>query len=146
MLFKAPTQTPHFSTLLDDLPTRCSRQISKFLGISPATLARWARHGNAPRLAHLALFWESRWGIQTIELDVLNWRQVHLALIGSLERENAALREQLARVSALGSPGASNDPLWSANCERAPRPGAMARPIPPGQPPQPQSLPPLLWM
>lgn len=111
MLFKAPTQTPHISTLLDDLPTRCPRLISKFLGISPATLARWRRTGNAPRLAHLALFWESRWGIQTIELDVHNWRHVHLAYIRSLERENEALRAKLARLVAMGSFGAANDPL-----------------------------------
>lgn len=154
-MFRAPTQTPHFLTLLDDLPTRCSRQICRFLGISPATLARWQRTGNAPRLAHLALFWETRWGINALEVDAHNWRLVHLAHIRALEQENEALRDQLARLVALGHTGAANDPLWGADCERTGQPGAMVRPAPgagvplPGAPdqplqPQPQPLP-LVW-
>lgn len=144
-MFRAPNQTPHFSTLLDDLPTRCHRQISRLLGISPATLARWARHGNAPRWAHLVLFWESRWGLSVLDADIENYRRVSQGLIRALERENAALRAQIERLAAQGSPGAANDPLWSVNCERATRPGTMTRPLP-GQPLQPQPLPPLLWM
>lgn len=155
MLFRAPTQTPHILTLLDDLPTRCRLQISRHLGISPTTLAKWIRTGNAPRSAHLALFWETRWGINALECDAHNWRLVHLARIRSLEQENKALRDQLARLVALGHTGAANDPLWGADCERTARPGAMVRPAPgagiplpgaPGQPPQPQPFPPLLWM
>lgn len=153
-MFRAPTQTPHFSTLLDDLPTRCRRQISRFLGISPATLAKWARTGNAPRLAHLALFWETRWGLSVIDTTAENERRVHRGLIDALQRENAALRAQLERLVALGATGAANDPLWGVDCERAGRPGAMIRPAPglgealpgvPGQLEQPQPFPPLLW-
>lgn len=153
-MFRAPTQTPHFSTLLDDLPTRCRRQISRFLGISPATLARWASSGNAPRLAHLALFWETRWGVSVIATEAENERRVHQGLIRALERENAALRAQLARLVATGAHGSANDPLWGVDCERTARPGSMVTPAPglgqalPGQPSPPQLQPdvPLLWM
>lgn len=139
-MFRAPTQTPPFSVLLDDLPTRCSRQISRLLGISPATLARWRRHENAPRLAYLVLFWETRWGLSVLDAEIENYRRVSQGLIGALERDNAALRAQIEALAAQGSPGASNDPLWSVNCERAKRPSTMARPLP-GQPSQLQPLP-----
>lgn len=144
-MFRAPTQTPHFSTLLDDLPTRCGRQISRLLGISPATLARWSRTGNAPRLAHLALFWETRWGLSVIDVQAENDRRVLQGLIQALERENEALRAQLKRLVSLGLSGAANDPVCADFERTSTRPGAMARPAP-GQPSQLQPLVPLLWM
>lgn len=111
-MFKAPTQTPHFSTLLDDLPTRDSRMIASHLGISTDTLARYRRTGNAPRAVHLALFWESRWGLSVLDCDIINRDRLRLGQIDALERENKALKAQLARLVALGSHGAANEPLW----------------------------------
>ena len=146
-MFKAPHQTPPFSVLLDDLPTRCRRSIARYLGISQATLARWVRHENAPRLAHLALFWESRWGLSVLDCEIENRQRLAAGMIGALERENAALRAQLARLVALGQLGSANDPVWGADCERTVQPGAMVRPAPgagvplPGQPSQLQPLP-----
>lgn len=42
MLFKAPTQTPHFQTLLDDMPTVDLAKIAKHLAMSIDNLKRWA--------------------------------------------------------------------------------------------------------
>lgn len=134
-MFRAPTQTPHISTLLDDMPTRDLRRIARHLGISASTLAKYRRTGNAPRLVHLALFWESRWGLSVVDCEAVNLRRVHRGQVQALERENTALRAQLARLAALAS-GAANDPLWGVNCERATARGAMATHQDDDQPPQ----------
>lgn len=142
-MFKAPTQTPHFLTLLDDMPTSDLRKIARHLGLSEATLKRYKQTGNAPRAIHLALFWESRWGLSVIDCDIWNRESLRLDTIDALQRENAQLKAQLARLVALGATGAANDALWGVNCERAPGAGTMTSAVPGQQlPPQPQPQPP----
>jgi hypothetical protein len=139
-MFKAPTQTPHLLTLLDDLPTRCTRKIARHLGISPATLAKYRRTGNAPRLVHLALFWETRWGLSVIDCEAVNRDRLRLGQIAALQRENDALRATLARLVA-GGLGAANDALWGVNCQRTAPTRRDGQAGQPGQPPQPQPQP-----
>lgn len=112
MLFKAPTQTPHFQTLLDDMPTVDLARIAKHLAVSSATLKRWAKTGNAPRMAHLALFWESRWGLSLLDCDIWNRETLRLQTIRGLQENNAALKRQIAHLVATGNFGAANDPLF----------------------------------
>jgi hypothetical protein len=113
-MFRAPTQTPHILTLLDDLPTRDKRQIARHLGVCTRTVERWQRSGNAPRMAHLALFWESRWGLSWLYCDVVNGERVARGLAAALERENATLRTRIAYLEATGDFGAANSPLWAS--------------------------------
>lgn len=113
-MFRAPTQTPHISTLLDDMPTRDMKRIARHLGLTGPTLQRYARTGNAPRLVHLALFWETRWGHSVLDCELVNRERVQRGLIGALERENKALKAQLERLAAIGGHGAANDPLYRA--------------------------------
>lgn len=95
------------------------------------TVKRWAKTGNAPRMAHLALFWESRWGLSVLDADIWNRETLRLGMIDALQRENAQLKAQLARLVALGSHGAANDALWGVNCERTQAAGAAAgKPLP----------------
>jgi hypothetical protein len=124
-MFRAPAQTPHISTLLDDMPTRDLRRVARHLGLTAPTLRRYARTGNAPRVVHLALFWESRWGLSVLDCEIVNRERVLRGQADALGRENKALKAQLSRLAALAN-GAANDPLWSANCERATAPGTMA--------------------
>ncbi len=117
-MFKAPTQTPHILTLLDDMATRDLRKIARHLGVTENTVKRWAKTGNAPRMAHLALFWESRWGLSVLDVDIWNRESLRLGHIRALTDENTQLKAQLARLVELGHHGAANDPLWGVNCER----------------------------
>ena len=100
--------------MLDDLPTRDAQRIARHLGITARTLATWQRSGNAPRLAHLALFWETRWGLSAAHCDAINGERVALGLARSLERENATLRARIARLEETGDFGAANAPVWAA--------------------------------
>ena len=117
-MFRAPTQTPPVSVLLDDMPTRSLKHIARHLGLSDATVRRYARTGSAPRLVHLALFWETRWGLSVLDCEIVNRDRLRLGHIGALERENKALKAQLARLAGLAS-GAANEPLYRVNFEGA---------------------------
>ena len=112
-MFQAPTKTPPIAVLLDDLPTHDNRCIARHLGITARTLARWRSTGNAPRLAHLALFWETRWGLSAAHCHAVNGETVALGLARSLERENATLRTRIARLEETGDFGAANAPMWA---------------------------------
>lgn len=112
-MFRAPTQTPPIGMLLDDLPTHDARRIARHLGVTARTLARWSASGNAPRLAHLALFWETRWGLSLAHCTAANGEQVALGLAHALQRENATLRARIMRLEETGDFGAANAPMWS---------------------------------
>jgi hypothetical protein len=113
-MFRAPTQTPTLGVMLDDLPTRDATRIARHLGVSARTLARWCHSGSAPRLAHLALFWETRWGLSAAHCDAVNGEAVALGLARSLERECAMLRARIARLEETGDFGAANAPMWAS--------------------------------
>jgi len=112
-MFQAPTQTPHILTLLDDLPTRDDKLIARHLGVTARTIARWRDQEGAPRMAHLALFWETRWGLSVAHCHAVNGERVALGLARSLERENATLRTRIARLEEMGDFGAANSPLYA---------------------------------
>jgi hypothetical protein len=111
-MFRAPTQTPPIGVLLDDLPTHDARLIARHLGVTARTIARWAATGNAPRWAHLALFWETRWGLSVAHCDAVNGERVALGLVRALERENNTLRVRIQRLEETGDFGAANAPMW----------------------------------
>ncbi len=133
-MFRAPRQTPHICTLLDDLLTRDLGQVARHLGIARSTLARYRRTGNAPRVIHLALFWETRWGASVLYCDLVNEHQVQRGLIQALERENATLRDQVLELELeVRTGGAANAsfylPGWSSSaCERTPEARRDGRP------------------
>lgn len=111
-MFRGPKQTPSIEVLLDDLPTRNPVLVARHLGVTARTLARWQRTGDAPRLAFLALFWESRWGISAAHCEAVNGERVALGLARALERENETLRTRIARLEETGDFGAANAPLY----------------------------------
>lgn len=111
-MFKAPGQTPPIGLILDALPTSDNRQIGRHLGISARTIARWRATNNAPRIAHLALFWETHWGLAVADCEAANGQAVYYGLSKALERECAMLRTRIARLEETGDFGAANAPLW----------------------------------
>lgn len=112
-MFRAPTQTPSIGVLLSDLPTSDARLIARHLGVTARTLATWQRTGNAPRMAHLALFWETRYGLSTAHCDAVNGERVALGLARALERETATLRARIRYLEECGDFGAANAPMWA---------------------------------
>jgi predicted site-specific integrase-resolvase len=112
-MFQAPAQTPHILTLFDDLPTRDTRAVGRHLGVSARTIGRWMNSGNAPRMAHLALFWESRWGVSLANVHAINGERIAVDLARALQAENDNLRRRIQRLEELGDFGAANAPVWA---------------------------------
>lgn len=89
-MFRAPypAHLPHLQYILDDL-RYSDAQLARLLDLKPATIKKYRREGQAPRAVHLALFWESRWGIST------NHAAGNYALAESLKRTNARLVKKI---------------------------------------------------
>ena len=112
-MFKAPTLTPAFSTLVDDLVTRDFKKIARHLEITPETLKKWYQSDSAPRMAYLAVFWETRWGLSIIDCEVTNRDRLRLGLIDALKCENKNLKMQIVELTKpKESLRAANDPLY----------------------------------
>lgn len=109
-MFRAPSQAclPHLSTILSDLSYASPREIARHLGITPAALTRYTRQEQAPRPIMLALFWETRWGRSAADTEAVNWAAMHHQRAAVLERENAALRRQIAQLESLIAQGAGH--------------------------------------
>ena len=100
-MFRAPypAHLPHFSSILDNVPGSIDQK-AKLLDISPATLRKYRAAGQAPRPVHLALFWESTWGIGYIESIAGLRTSTYFAHAQSLERQNKRLKEQISTLEA----------------------------------------------
>lgn len=110
--FRAPGNLPPFSVLLDHLNTRDQAAIARHLDVSARTLSRWQRTDAAPRLAQLAIFWETHYGLGVVHADAVNGERVALGWARALERETAMLRARIQRLEETGDFGAANAPLW----------------------------------
>lgn len=120
-MFKAPTQLPPVSLLLDDLPTQDARRVARHLGLSEATIRKYRRDDDAPRLVLLALFFETRWGRSIMDTELEHRHQLHLQLISSQRRRITELEATVGRLLDVGDFGAANAPIF--DCERTPQAG-----------------------
>jgi len=114
-MFKAPTQLPPVSLLLDDLPTRDARRVARHLGLSVSTINRYRRNDDAPRLVQLALFFETRWGRSIMDSELEHRHQVHLGLVRSLKAQVSELEARVRHLVALinrDGLGAANEPIY----------------------------------
>lgn len=102
--------TPPLSWMLDDLTTQDAAKISKHLGISIKTLERWKTSDSAPRAAMLAIFFETQWGKSLVHTTAHNGEMYAKAHVQGLERENAMLRDRIARLESIGDFGSANEP------------------------------------
>lgn len=95
-MFRAPypAHLPHLRYILDDL-RYSDAQLARLLDLKSSTIKKYRREGQAPRAVHLALFWESRWGISTIDAVAFNHAAGNYALAESLNRKNARLVKQI---------------------------------------------------
>lgn len=104
---------PSLPQLLSGLPTQEPAAICKHLDITPQTIRRWKQAGQAPRMAALAMYYETPWGHSLINTTAHNGHMYERAHRQSLERENAMLRTRIARLESIGDFGAANDPAPS---------------------------------
>lgn len=103
-------QLPSLPQLLNGLPTQDTAAICRHLDITPQTIRRWRTAETAPRMAMLAMFYETPWGFSLVNTTAHNGHMVERAWRQSLERENATLRTRVQRLETIGDFGAANAP------------------------------------
>ena len=115
-MFRAPypAHLPAFIYIVDNIPGSIEQK-AKLLNITPATLRKYRNANQAPRAVHLALFWESIWGISYIESIAGLRTSTYFAQAQSLERQNKRLMEQIAKLEAelaCSDTGPANLPIF----------------------------------
>lgn len=87
-------------------------RVSKILEVTPATIRRWMRGTTSvPRMAVLALYWETQYGRSLIESEMVN--EIRL-----LYQRNRILQEQFTRAKDMVTglrrlhAGTANEPLF----------------------------------
>lgn len=103
--FRAPryAHLPHVCTLLDSIGS--DKAIARLLGLTPGTIKRYRKDGQAPKPVMYALFWESPWGRETVDIGLLNEARFSYVKAQGLELENKTLRKQIAALEARLSEG-----------------------------------------
>lgn len=94
---------------MDDLAATPA-SVATALGVSLSTVYRWLAEDSAPRVALLALFWVTRWGLSATDVEAFNLVQVHRGLTQALQDDNRKLRAELVTAGRLGDFGSANDP------------------------------------
>jgi hypothetical protein len=110
-MFRAPTGAglPPFATMLQDIHAT-TRQTAIHLGISEATLKKYAKTGNAPRSVQLALFWETRWGRSAADTEAANWGAMYYREATMARRELDRMASIIARLELEISQGSGSRP------------------------------------
>jgi hypothetical protein len=109
MMREFPKHLPPLGVMLDDLAQPLPA-VAKGLGVSLRTLQRWRAAERAPRVAMLAIFWATRWGLSEQATHAENLARAHAGQVDCLRRENALLQRELARVVAAADFGSANAP------------------------------------
>lgn len=105
------SRLPSFDQLLSALPVSQPLEICKYLDVAPQTLRRWKAAHAAPRVAMLAMYWETPWGASLVASHAENGAMYARSESRSLQATNETLRLRIARLEALGDFGAANQPL-----------------------------------
>lgn len=113
-MFKAPRQLPPLDLLMHDIGRPAADVVAHALGVTTRTVYNWQASAQAPRPAHLALFWESRWGRSVLNAEAVNGERFAHGLAEALKRENAMLRARVAYLERVGQFGSANAPTLDA--------------------------------
>lgn len=119
-MFLAPRQLPPLDAIFQDLGQPGAGVIARALGVSERTVYGWQAAAQAPRPAHLALFWETRWGRSQIEAQAVNGERWARGQVQALERERATLQARIAYLERVGDFGAANAPTLAGLVAVAP--------------------------
>jgi hypothetical protein len=104
---------PSFSQLIEALPEREPGQLCKYLDITHQTLRRWKAAQTAPRMAMLAMYWETPYGASLVNTTAHNGAMYARQEVCGLKAENAMLHARIARLEGLGNFGSANEPMLS---------------------------------
>lgn len=98
-MFKAPVpaKLPHLQSILDNIGLS-DQQIAFFVSVSPSSIKRWRKLGQAPRAVMLALFWETSWGRSASYSEADHYAKLQFMHAKMLERKVAELERKLEKL------------------------------------------------
>lgn len=79
--------------------------VARLLGLTTKTIKRYRKDGQAPKPVMYALFWETPWGRETVDVSLVNEARFSYAKAQAFEVENKALRKQIAALEVRLSDG-----------------------------------------
>lgn len=89
-----------------------NERVCELLEVHEKTLRRWLRGTTpVPRMAVLALFWETRYGLSLIDTDQVNEIRLLYRRVKILEDQFARAKEIVAGLRRLHA-GTANEPLF----------------------------------
>jgi hypothetical protein len=98
-----------FSLMVHELTMK---RVCALLDVHPTTVLRWLRGAvPVPKVACLALFWESRWGRSVIDSDHLNEIQLMRQHIRILEDQVVKAKDIITGLRQMQY-GTANEPLY----------------------------------
>lgn len=109
-----PAKLPQLHTIIQNLGQPVDA-LAKFLDISPQTMRRYIREGQAPRPVMLALYWETDWGRSAVACDAVNWGRMQYMQNVMLQRQVTELRAEVERLRSIlekQTAGAANAPFY----------------------------------
>lgn len=108
---QAPKYVPMWPALMDELCSPRPTRVARVLGISPRTVRRYNRTGQAPRAICLALFWLTSWGRSQVHTQAHNDALLAVAYTRSLCERIEHLEAHIEHLVTIGHFGAANEPL-----------------------------------
>jgi hypothetical protein len=113
MLHLIPRHLPPLGLMVDDLGRPRERDIARALGVTVAEVSGWLADDQAPRVAMLALYWLTQWGLSELEANLVNQARIDAALVRALRNELEDERRHARALVAIGDFGSANDPAFS---------------------------------
>lgn len=110
MKYLAPRSIPALSQIVPALGDPSPRELARYLDVTERTVYRWQATDDAPRAVLLSLFWESSYGLSTLDAELFNSVAVYKNLSESLNHEAQTLRVRIARLEKIGSFASANAP------------------------------------
>ena len=98
--FRAPryAHLPHLHTILDSIGN--DRAVARKLGLSESTIRKYRKAGQAPKPVMYALFWETPWGRETADINVINEARQFYARAMVLESQLKRMKKQVEVLEA----------------------------------------------
>lgn len=110
MLNRLPKELPPFEVMLKDIGDPSLPALAHALQVHESTLRRWLRGQDVPRVAMLAVFWLTRWGMSLADCEAHNTAVTQASLASALQAQVDDLQERIARLTTIGEFGSANDP------------------------------------
>lgn len=111
-LLPSPARLPPLSLMVADLGTPSAATLAKALGVPPGDVRRWLADDQAPRVAVLALYWLTQWGLSDIDAHLVNQARLNAALIRALRDEIEHERKARQTLAAIADFGSANEPQY----------------------------------